>query len=205
MSATFDYVIVGGGSAGCVLANRLSARSTTSVCLIEAGVDTPPDHSDQVLWDSYPIIAYFDRRHQWSNLQVRTRPDGPLRTYEQARVMGGGSSINGQMANRGQPLDYDEWGEEGAAGWSWQSVAPYFRKLENDLDFEDRFHGQSGPVTIRRVKQADWPTFSTAAAKAVQDSGLPWIDDQNTSEFTPGCFPITINNSLDRRMSSAVA
>ena len=94
------------------------------MALIEAGVDTPPDHTDQVLWDSYPIIAYFDRRHQWTDLRVRTRPDGPLRTYEQARVMGGGSSINGQMANRGQPLDYDEWAEDGAAGWTWQNVRP---------------------------------------------------------------------------------
>jgi 5-(hydroxymethyl)furfural/furfural oxidase len=201
----FDIVIVGGGSAGCVLANRLSARSSQTVSLIEAGADTPPDHDDRVLWDSYPIIAYFDRRHQWPDLRVRIRPDGPLRTYEQARVMGGGSSINGQMANRGQPLDYDEWSEEGAAGWNWQSVAPYFRKLERDLDFAGDHHGSEGPVPIRRVGKTDWPSFSAAAAEAVVDSGLPWMDDQNTAEFAPGCFPITINNEADHRVSSAVA
>jgi 5-(hydroxymethyl)furfural/furfural oxidase len=205
VAESFDFVIVGGGSAGCVLANRLSARSGQTVALVEAGVDTPPDHDDQVLWDSYPIIAYFDRRHQWTNLRVRTRPAGPLRTYEQARVMGGGSSINGQMANRGQPFDYDEWAEEGAAGWSWQSVAPYFRKLERDLDFSGDHHGAEGPVPIRRVRKTDWPAFSAAAAEAVTDSGLPWIEDQNTSEFLPACFPITINNEEDRRVSSAVA
>jgi 5-(hydroxymethyl)furfural/furfural oxidase len=205
VAESFDFVIVGGGSAGCVLANRLSARSGRTVALIEAGVDTPPNHDDQVLWDSYPIIAYFDRRHQWTDLRVRTRPDGPLRTYEQARVMGGGSSINGQMANRGQPFDYDEWAEEGAAGWSWQSVAPYFRKLERDLDFSGEHHGVEGPVAIRRVRKSDWPAFSTAAAEAVIDAGLPWIEDQNTSEFAPACFPITINNENDRRASSAVA
>lgn len=205
MSKRFDYVIVGGGSAGCVLANRLSARCNLSVALIEAGVDTPPDHTDDVLWDSYPIIAYFDRRHQWTDLRVRTQPDGPLRTYEQARVMGGGSSINGQMANRGQPFDYDEWGEEGAAGWNWQSVEPYFRKMERDLDFANEQHGSDGPLPIRRVPKTDWPGFSSAAAEAVIDSGLPWIDDQNTSDFQPACFSITINNENDRRMSSAVS
>jgi 5-(hydroxymethyl)furfural/furfural oxidase len=175
------------------------------VALIEAGVDTPPDHQDRVLWDSYPIIAYFDRRHQWTDLRVRIRPDGPLRTYEQARVMGGGSSINGQMANRGQPFDYDEWAEEGATGWTWQSVAPYFRKLERDMDFPGEHHGAEGPLPIRRVGKRAWPAFSAAAAEAVVDSGLPWLEDQNTAEFAPGCFPITINNESDRRISSAVA
>jgi 5-(hydroxymethyl)furfural/furfural oxidase len=202
---TFDIVIVGGGSAGCVLANRLSARSTLSVCLIEAGADTPPDHTDHVLWDSYPIIAYFDRRHQWSDLRVRTRPDGPLRTYEQARVMGGGSSINGMMANRGQPLDYDEWAEEGAAGWTWQAVAPYFRKLERDLDFSGEHHGSDGPIPIRRVPRSEWPGFSAAVAESVVDSGLPWIEDQNTPDFQPGVFPLAINNADDRRASAAIS
>jgi len=203
----YDIVIVGGGSAGCVLANRLSARAGMTVALVEAGVDTPPDHADAVLWDSYPIVAYFDRRHQWTDLRVRTRPGGPLRTYEQARVMGGGSSINGMMANRGQPLDYDEWAEEGAAGWSWATVAPYFRNLERDLDFagDHGHHGGEGPVPIRRVAKGEWPAFSAAAAEAVVASGLPWVEDQNTAEFLPACFPITINNEGDRRVSSAVA
>src|SRR4051812_37536339 len=161
---TFDYVIVGGGSAGCVLANRLSADPSIRVALIEAGVDTPPEHTDQVLWDSYPIIAYFDRRHQWTDLRVRTRPEGPLRTYEQARVMGGGSSINGQMANRGQPADYDEWAEFGALDWTWQHVQPFFRKVERDQDFTGVDHGSEGFLPIRRVLRREWPGFSDALA-----------------------------------------
>lgn len=74
-SERFDYVIVGGG--GCVLANRRSENPDNRVELVEAGVDTPPNHTDHVLWDSYPIIAYFDRRRQWTDLRIRTRPDGP--------------------------------------------------------------------------------------------------------------------------------
>lgn len=204
-SQQFDYIIVGGGSAGCVLANRLSADPANRVALIEAGVDTPPDHTDQVLWDSYPIVAYFDRRHQWTDLRIRTRPDGPLRTYEQARVMGGGSSINGQMANRGQPADYDEWAEFGASGWTWQNVLPYFVKFERDLQMSGPEHGASGPLPIRRVPRAEWPAFSRALATSVEESGLPWIEDQNVNPFDPACFSIAINNEGDRRVSSAIA
>lgn len=203
--STYDYVIVGGGSAGCVLANRLSANPGNRVALIEAGVDTPPDHTDQVLWDSYPIIAYFDRRHQWTDLRIRTHEGGPMRTYEQARVMGGGSSINGQMANRGQPADYDEWAELGASGWTWHGVLPYFKRLERDLEATGPEHGSDGPLPIRRVPRREWPAFSDALASAVEDSGLPWIDDQNAGPFDPACFSITINNERDRRVSSAVA
>lgn len=204
-SAEFDVVIVGGGSAGCVLANRLSADPARRVALIEAGVDTPPDHRDRVLWDSYPIVAYFDRRHQWTDLRIRTIPGGPLRTYEQARVMGGGSSINGQMANRGQPADYDEWAEFGAAGWTWQNVLPAFKRLERDLDFRGPEHGTSGPIPIRRVPREQWPGFSRAMAEAVEASGLPWIADQNVAPFAPACFSIAINNEGDRRASAAVS
>jgi 5-(hydroxymethyl)furfural/furfural oxidase len=205
VDSAFDFVIVGGGSAGCVLANRLSADPANRVALIEAGVDTPPDHTDHVLWDSYPIIAYFDRRHQWTDLRIRTRPDGPLRTYEQARVMGGGSSINGQMANRGQPADYDEWAELGAAGWTWQNVLPYFKKLERDQQMSGPEHGKDGPVPIRRVPLDEWPAFSRALATSVEASGLPWIEDQNVCPFDPACFSIAINNEDQRRVSSAVA
>ncbi len=201
----FDYVIVGGGSAGCVLANRLSADPANRVALVEAGVDTPPDHTDAVLWDSYPIIAYFDRRHQWTDLRIRTYPGGPLRTYEQARVMGGGSSINGQMANRGQPADYDEWGEFGVEGWNWQSVLPFFKRMERDQDFSGSEHGTSGPLPIRRVPRKEWPGFSDALATSVEASGLPWIEDQNAGSFEPACFSIAVNNEHDRRASSAVS
>src|SRR5213082_2665498 len=124
----YDTIIVGGGSAGSVMAHRLSARSANKVLLCEAGQDTPPGNEPPEIRDSYPGTAYFDPRFHWTELKVTTqvvshnnpgeaRP--PLRKYEQARVLGGGSSINGQMANRGAPTDYDECEARGASGWNW--------------------------------------------------------------------------------------
>lgn len=207
---TFDYIVVGGGTAGCIIASRLSSHPELQVALIEAGPDTPPGHRDEVIWDSYPIVAYFDPRHHWRDLRVfyDRAPAGDrsargVYRYEQARVMGGGSSINGMMANRGAPADYDDWAASGAAGWEWENVLPFFRKLEHDLDFDDDQHGDTGPIPIRRVPDPEWPEFSRIAAQALERAGLSRLSDQNNDRFEPGYFPITINNENDRRVSTA--
>jgi len=127
----FDFIIVGGGSAGCVMANRLSARSANRVLVLEAGPDTPHGKVPAEILDSYPGTAYFDQRFHWTQLKVYTQPiphndptnRPPLRKYEQARVLGGGSSINGQLANRGAPYNYDEWESMGAEGWGPSSAS----------------------------------------------------------------------------------
>jgi 5-(hydroxymethyl)furfural/furfural oxidase len=107
------------------------------------------------------------------------------------------------MANRGAPADYNGWAAQGATGWTWDEVLPYFRKLEHDLDFATEEHGTDGPISIRRVPKSEWPGFSRAAASALSNAGFPQLDDQNASDFVPGYFPITINNADDRRVSTA--
>jgi 5-(hydroxymethyl)furfural/furfural oxidase len=204
----FDDVIVGGGSAGCVLANRLSADASRRVLLVEAGGDLPPGTEPAEILDSYPMPLFFGDRYIWPGLTASAgrSKDGLAvsRAYEQGRVIGGGSSINVQSANRGLPRGYDEWRDLGAAGWGWDDVLPYFRKLETDLDFTGDLHGHDGPVPIRRISQENWPPFGAAVGAAFAASGIPFRRDQN-GEFEDGIFPPAFSNRNDRRVSAASA
>jgi 5-(hydroxymethyl)furfural/furfural oxidase len=208
----YDTIIVGGGSAGSVLAHRLTAKSANNVLLCEAGQDTPPGNEPPEIRDSYSGTAYFDPRYHWTELKVTTevvshnnpeedRP--PLRKYEQARVLGGGSSINGQLANRGAPTDYVEWEARGATGWAWTDVLPYFKKVERDLDFDGPFHGKNGRIPVRRIPQEHWTRHSQAVAEACKLAGYAFVPDQN-GEFVDGYFPVTHSNQAEQRVSAAM-
>jgi 5-(hydroxymethyl)furfural/furfural oxidase len=201
----FDYIIVGGGSAGCVLANRLSADPAVRVALIEAGADTPPGAVPKEILDSYPLPVFCGDRYIWPTLKAKATTAAAPKVYEQGKVMGGGSSINVQAANRGLPRDYDDWAAHGAPGWAWEDVLPYFRKLERDVDFgESALHGGNGPVPIRRIHPDAWPPFCTTFAEALQRNGLPFLHDQN-GDFGDGMFSAAFSNLDDQRVSTAVA
>ena len=208
----YDYIIVGGGSAGAVMANRLSAKCSNSVLLCEAGQDTPHGEVPPEILDSYPGNAYFDPRFHWTELRVHTevvshnRPEEdrpPLRKYQQARVLGGGSSINAQLANRGAPSDYDEWEARGASGWNWNAALPYFKKVERDIDFDGPWHGKEGCIPVRRIFPDVWNGHAKAVAGAFDEAGFEYLQDQN-AEFKDGYFPVTISNLCERRVSAAI-
>ena len=207
-----DYVILGGGSSGCTLAARLSENPRASVLLVEAGKDVTAETAPADVLASYPGRAYFNPDFTWPGLNVllggasTNDPENRKRArYEQARILGGGSSINGLIANRGAPTDYDGWEEMGATGWNFASVLPYFRKLERDLNFSGEYHGKDGPITIRRYPVEDWAGFVKIVAEVLGKRGLPLVPDQN-GKWEDGVMPVATSiDENDRRVSCAMA
>jgi len=199
----FDYVVIGAGSAGCVLANRLTADGTTTVALLEAG------GRDWNPWIHVPV-GYFKTIHNpktdWCYV---TEPDpglnGRALKWPRGRVLGGSSSINGLLYVRGQRQDYDRWAELGCEGWSYADVLPYFRRAETNernRDGPDEFHGHDGPLSVsdmsfRRPICDDF-------INGVAELGTPLSDDINGADAEGvGYFQLTARNG--RRCSSAVA
>nr|WMD00102.1 GMC family oxidoreductase N-terminal domain-containing protein [Aminobacter niigataensis] len=207
MEASFDVVIVGAGSAGCAIANRLSADGRIRVCLVEAGRDFPPGDEPTDILDSYAGNAYVNADYRWKNIVVGLNGARPgtarKRTYEQGCLVGGTSSINGQVAVRGASADYDSWAALGAKGWGWADVEPYFIRLEKDLDFHGDRHGDAGAIPIRRIPRAKWDPLSSATAEALSAQGFGNIDDLN-GPYVEGYGSLPISNANSRRVSAAI-
>src|SRR5690348_3876440 len=207
LPSDIDFLIVGGGSAGCVLASRLSEDAATRVLLCEAGRDITPADIPDVLASAYPGRTYFQAEWLWGSLMASRGDSGTNQPtepwfYEQARLLGGGSSINGICANRGSPYDYDEWAAIGAYGWAWSDVLPYFKKLESDADYGEPLHGKSGPLPIQRHRRADWTGYTRTMAEIFGDMGYEMHEDQNGT-WADGVFPTTFNVDADNRRGSA--
>lgn len=207
---TPDYLIVGAGTAGCVLASRLSEDPDVTVRLIEAGADIREAEFPPEIAASYPGKAYFNPRFTWpgtmASLGGTLNPHGERvrMRYEQARVLGGGSSINGLLANRGAPTDYDAWEALGATGWNRDTVQPYFRKLERDLDFDNEYHGKDGPIAIRRYPRSEWTRFAECLARAAEEKGFAFHPDQS-AEWRDGLFAASCSvNEIETRESCGV-
>jgi len=175
-----DHLILGGGSAGCVLAARLSEDTRRQVVLVEAGRNISAETMPAEIRSRYPGRAYLDTNNIWRTLTARYGYDTHKpRRYEQARLLGGGSAINALMANRGAPSDYEEWQTLGADGWNWANCLPYFLKIERDCDFSGPLHGLDGPLAIRRISDERISPFVDRVMRTLDQRQHPIRADQN--------------------------
>jgi choline dehydrogenase-like flavoprotein len=195
-----DYLVIGGGTAGSVLASRLSERPSTRVVLIEAGPDTAPGATPADIEDTFPS-ATLNPAYFWPGLHASRRADGRGYPFPQARIMGGGSSIMGMWSLRGLPSDFARWVEAGAEGWSWNDVLPYFRRVEADAGRPAA--ARRGLYPIRRPPRAEWPGFVRAMEAALRGCGLNVIEDINED---PGCGFFAMPNAVtDHKRSTTTS
>ena len=196
----YDYIIVGAGSAGCVLANRLSADPSVRVCLIEAG---PKDKSPLIHTPIGILSLMWSRKLNW---RYYTEPQPHLdnrRLYwPRGKTLGGSSSTNAMIYTRGHRWDYDHWAELGNRGWSYEELLPYFRKAENREAGGDEYHGTGGPLNVARLRKPN--ELSKAFVEAGVQAGYPRNDDFNGPEQEGvGLYEVTQKNG--RRWSAAQA
>ena len=200
VSETFDYIVVGAGAAGCLIANRLSADPRNSVLLLEAG------GSDNWIWFHIPVgylYAIGDKRADW---RFRTQPVAGLGgreiAYPRGKVIGGCSAINGMIYMRGQAADYDGWRQLGLAGWGWDDVLPYFLRHEDHHGGSGELHGKGGEWRVERPR-ISWEILD-AVRDAAAEVGIPKIQDFNRGD-NEGSDYFEVNQRRGLRVSAAKA
>ncbi|MGH7107081.1 MAG: GMC family oxidoreductase, partial [Acetobacteraceae bacterium] len=196
----FDYIIIGGGTAGLVLANRLSARPEVSVLLLEAG------GRDSYIWIHIPIGYLYTQNNPRTDWCFKTEPEaglnGRVLAYPRARVLGGCSSINGMIYMRGQARDYDLWRQLGNVGWAWDDVLPYFRRSEDQVRGADEMHGAGGEWRVEEMRTS-WEILG-AFRDAAAEIGIPPIADFNRGN-NEGCGYFQVNQRHGVRVNTTKA
>ena len=199
----FDYIIIGAGSAGCVLANRLSKNPRNKVLLLEAG------GKDNYPWIHIPVGYYKTMHNPKVDWCFRTEKDETMNNrsirYPRGKTLGGSSSINGLLWIRGQSNDYDNWRQQGNKGWGWDDVLPYFIKSENNELGKGKFHSDEGPIMVanKKIKLKMLDEFINAA----EETGIPKVNDFNTgNNFGVGFFQFTTTfNKLGLKLRYSAA
>jgi choline dehydrogenase len=196
----YDYIIVGAGSAGCLLANRLSADTGKRVLVLEAG------GYDNWIWFHIPVgylFAIGNPRSDWCfKTEAEEGLNGRSLSYPRGKAIGGSSAINAMIYMRGQAADYDHWRQLGLAGWAWDDVLPFFKKHENSFLGESEWHGVGGELRIE-APRVNWRLLDAFRAAAEQ-AGIKSVADFNTGD-NEGCCSFHVNQKRGRRWSAATA